>query len=55
MEAKFIGMDRKGRVLQLSIRVKDEEELQSVLDDYQGSTGATTQLGALLKEKFNRE
>jgi small subunit ribosomal protein S1 len=55
VEAKFIGMDRKGRVLQLSIRAKDEEELQSVLDDYQGTTGATTQLGALLKEKFNRE
>ena len=55
VEAKFIGMDRKGRTLQLSIRAKDEEELQSVLEDYQGSTGATTQLGALLKEKFNRE
>ncbi|MBN8480248.1 MAG: 30S ribosomal protein S1 [Xanthomonadales bacterium] len=55
VEAKFIGMDRKGRMLQLSIRAKDEEELQSVLEDYQGSTGATTQLGALLKEKFNRE
>ena len=55
VEAKFTGMDRKGRVLQLSIRAKDEEELQSVLDDYQSSTGATTQLGALLKEKFNRE
>ena len=61
MELKLLGMpttilvDRKGRVLQLSIRAKDEEELQSVLDDYQSSTGATTQLGALLKEKFNRE
>ena len=47
VEAKFTGMDRKGRVLQLSIRAKDEEELQSVLEDYQGSAGATTQLGAL--------
>ena len=37
-------MDRKGRVLQLSIRAKDEEELQSIFDDYQGSTGATTYL-----------
>ncbi len=55
VEAKFTGMDRKGRVLQLSIRAKDEEELQSVLEDYQGSAGATTQLGALLKEKFNRD
>jgi len=55
VEAKFIGMDRKGRTLQLSIRAKDEEELQTVLDEYQGGSGATTQLGALLKEKFNRE
>ncbi len=55
VEAKFTGMDRKGRVLQLSIRAKDDEELQSVLEDYQGNAGATTQLGALLKEKFNRD
>ncbi len=54
VEAKYIGMDRKGRLLQLSIRAKDEEELQSVLDDYQSSSGATTKLGALLKEQMGK-
>jgi small subunit ribosomal protein S1 len=28
VEAKFTGMDRKGRVLQLSIRAKEEADLQ---------------------------
>ncbi|HSS07863.1 MAG TPA: S1 RNA-binding domain-containing protein, partial [Rhodanobacteraceae bacterium] len=54
VEAKFIGMDRKGRSLQLSIRAKDEDELQTALDEYQSASGATTKLGALLKEQLNR-
>ncbi len=54
VEAKFIGMDRKGRSLQLSIRAKDEEDLQQVLDDYQSASGGTTKLGALLKEQMDR-
>jgi small subunit ribosomal protein S1 len=54
VEAKFTGMDRKGRSLQLSIRAKDEDELQSALDEYQSASGATTKLGALLKEQLNR-
>jgi small subunit ribosomal protein S1 len=54
VEAKFTGMDRKGRSLQLSIRAKDEEDLQSTLDEYQSATGGTTKLGALLKEQLNR-
>jgi small subunit ribosomal protein S1 len=55
VEAKFIGMDRKGRVLQLSIRAKDEAEVQQAMDDYSQSahTGTTT-LGALLREKMNK-
>jgi small subunit ribosomal protein S1 len=55
IEAKFIGMDRKGRVLQLSIRAKDEAEVQQAMEDYQSSahTGTTT-LGALLREKMNK-
>jgi small subunit ribosomal protein S1 len=55
IEAKFTGMDRKGRVLQLSIRAKDEAEVQQAMDDYQqnASTGTTT-LGALLREKMNK-
>jgi small subunit ribosomal protein S1 len=54
VEAKFIGMDRKGRTLQLSIRAKDEEELASVLEEYQSSTLGTAKLGALLKEQLKK-
>jgi len=54
VEAKFTGMDRKGRSLQLSIRAKDEDELQDALSEYQSATGGTTKLGALLKEQLNR-
>jgi small subunit ribosomal protein S1 len=54
VDAKFIGMDRKGRVLQLSIRAKDDEEMQQALEDYQSASGGTTKLGALLKEQFNK-
>ena len=54
VEAKFIGMDRKGRLLQLSIRAKDEEDLQEALTDYQSAAGGTTKLGALLKEQMKK-
>jgi small subunit ribosomal protein S1 len=54
VEAKYIGMDRKGRVLQLSIRAKDEQELQEALAEYQSASGGTTKLGALLKEQLNK-
>jgi small subunit ribosomal protein S1 len=47
-------MDRKGRVLQLSIRAKDDDEMQQVLEDYQSASGGTTKLGALLKEQMNK-
>ena len=55
VEAKYTGMDRKGRVLQLSIKAKDDEELQSALEEYQSASGGTTKLGALLKEQFNNK
>ncbi|MGH8215693.1 MAG: S1 RNA-binding domain-containing protein, partial [Rhodanobacteraceae bacterium] len=58
VEAKFIGMDRKGRLLQLSIRAKDEAEMAETLSEYQnqhaGQGTTTTKLGALLKEKLNK-
>ena len=55
VEAKYTGMDRKGRLLQLSIRAKDDEEMQSTLEEYQSATGGTTKLGALLKEQLNNK
>ncbi len=54
VEAKFIGMDRKGRMLQLSIKAKDEAELADVLEEYQNASAGTTNLGALLKEQMRK-
>ncbi len=55
VEAKFIGMDRKGRVLQLSIKAKDEAELRETLEEYQNQAGgSTTKLGALLREQMGK-
>ncbi|HEX5354037.1 MAG TPA: 30S ribosomal protein S1 [Rhodanobacteraceae bacterium] len=56
VEAKFTGMDRKGRMLQLSIRAKDEDEMAETLSEYQNQNAgkATTKLGALLKEQLNK-
>ncbi|NZA28021.1 30S ribosomal protein S1 [Luteimonas sp. SJ-92] len=56
IEAKFVGMDRKGRTLQLSIKAKDEAESAQTLAEYnkvaaEASSG-TTKLGALLREQL---
>ena len=57
VEAKFIGMDRKGRTLQLSIKAKDEAETAEALAEYnkgaaEAATG-TTSLGALLRAQLD--
>jgi len=57
IEAKFMGMDRKGRTLQLSIKAKDEAETAEALAEYnkttaEASTG-TTSLGALLRAQLD--
>ena len=59
IEAKFTGMDRKGRSLQLSIRAKDEAEVAETLAEYnraaaEASSG-TTKLGALLREQLDNK
>jgi len=54
IEAKFIGVDRKNRTLNLSIKAKDDAEEVAAVQDYsrnQPSVGATT-LGDLLKEQM---
>ena len=56
VEAKFVGMDRKGRTLQLSIKAKDEAETQEALAEYNKASAdaasGTTKLGALLREQL---
>jgi small subunit ribosomal protein S1 len=55
IEAKFTGLDRRGRTLQLSIRAKEDDELAEALEEYHSSASmGTTKLGALLKEQLNR-
>ena len=57
VEAKFIGMDRKGRTLQLSIKAKDEAETAEALAEYNKSAAeaaaGTTSLGALLRAQLH--
>ncbi|MBS7455980.1 30S ribosomal protein S1 [Coralloluteibacterium stylophorae] len=57
VEAKFIGMDRKGRSLQLSIRAKDEADVQEAMAEYSAANAAsgTTKLGALLREQLGNK
>ncbi|GAB3516794.1 30S ribosomal protein S1 [Pseudoxanthomonas daejeonensis] len=56
VEAKFVGMDRKGRTLQLSIKAKDEAETAEALHEYNKSAAeaaaGTTSLGALLRAQL---
>jgi small subunit ribosomal protein S1 len=56
IEAKLVGMDRKGRTLQLSIKAKDEAETQEALAEYNktaaDAASGTTKLGALLREQL---
>jgi len=56
IEAKFIGVDRKKRIISLSIKAKESEEEAAAMQDYgrsQGNVGAT--FGDLLKEQMENE
>ncbi|TWI03887.1 SSU ribosomal protein S1P [Luteimonas cucumeris] len=59
IEAKFIGMDRKGRTMQLSIKAKDEAEMHDTLAEYNraaaDASSGTTKLGALLREQLGNK
>jgi len=54
VEAKFIGIDRKSRVISLSIRAKEDDELAEALEEYQNASSGTTSLGDLLKEQMGK-
>jgi small subunit ribosomal protein S1 len=53
VEAKFTGVDKKNRTINLSIKAKDSEDEKAAIDDYNRSAApATTTLGDILKEKM---
>ncbi len=57
VETKFIGMDRKTRVLSLSIKAKEAHDEAAAVESYKSETestsGAGTSLGDLLKEQIS--
>jgi len=55
LEAKFIGVDRKSRVINLSVKAKDVAEEAEVMQEYSDGGAATTSLGALLKDQLNKK
>jgi len=57
IEAKYMGMDRKGRTMQLSIRAKDEADVaesMAEVNKMSDASSGTTKLGALLREQLNK-
>ncbi len=53
VEAKFTGLDRKTRIISLSIKAKDAHDEAAAVESYKSDAGATsggTSLGDLLKE-----
>ena len=53
LEASFIGIDRKSRIVQLSVRVKEiQDEEETVAEYSRNATTGKTSLGDLLKEKM---
>jgi small subunit ribosomal protein S1 len=56
IEAKFVGVDRKKRVVSLSVKAKESDEEAAVLHDYSAeSAGGTATLGDLLREQLDQK
>ncbi len=54
LEAKFVGVDRRNRTVNLSLRAQEVEEEQVAVQEHArpGPSAGTTQLGDLLKEQM---
>jgi len=57
VEAKFMGVDRKNRIIALSIKAKDNEDEAKAIEDYTRSTegGGAATLGDILKEQMDNQ
>jgi small subunit ribosomal protein S1 len=53
VEAKFTGVDRKSRVIALSIKAKDMHEEAEAMQNYRTDSSTGTSLGDLLKEHIS--
>lgn len=52
MEAKFVGVDGKRRIVTLSVKAKEAAEEAAAIQDYSRSGSATTSLGDIIKEQI---
>ena len=55
VEARFTGVDRKGRSISLSIKAKDIHEEQEAMQNYRTDSPTGTSLGDLLKEQISSQ
>ncbi|GAB6068048.1 30S ribosomal protein S1 [Methylothermus subterraneus] len=55
VEAKFIGVDKKTKMILLSIKAKEEEEEKAALKDYAQASGGAPTLGDLFKEQMEEK
>ncbi|MDE2089999.1 MAG: S1 RNA-binding domain-containing protein, partial [Gammaproteobacteria bacterium] len=56
VEAKFMGVDRKNRIITLSIKAKESDEETEAIQDYSRTVNSgTTTLGDLLKEQMGNK
>ena len=53
VEAKFTGVDRKGRTIALSIKAKEMHEEAEAMQNYRTDSVSGTSLGDLLKERMS--
>jgi small subunit ribosomal protein S1 len=54
LEARFVGVDRKNRIITLSVKAKEIQEEQEAVEEYKGTTAGAgkTSLGDILKEQM---
>ena len=48
-----MGLDRKKRIVNLSVKAKESEEEAAALEEYGTDSGGTATLGDLLKEQMD--
>jgi len=55
IEAKFIGVDRKNKTINLSVKAKDQDEEKAALSDYSAQNSSTPTLGDIFKNSMEEK
>jgi small subunit ribosomal protein S1 len=55
VEAKFIGIDRKNKTINLSVKAKDSDEEKAVVSDYSAKNAAAPTLGDIFKSSMDEK